>query len=36
VGGPGWSSHGWIVVGVWSVVVGSLAAWAFRRDTKRV
>jgi ABC-2 type transport system permease protein len=36
VGGQGWSSHGWIVVGVWTVVIGALAARAFRRDTARV
>jgi ABC-2 type transport system permease protein len=36
VGGAGWSSHGWIVVGIWTVVIGGLAAWAFQRDTKRV
>jgi ABC-2 type transport system permease protein len=36
VGFPSWSAHGWIVVAVWAVVLGALAAWAFRRDTKRV
>lgn len=36
VGAPGWSTHGWIVVAVWTAVLGALAAWAFRRDTLRV
>ena len=36
VGGPGWTSNGWIVIAIWTVVLGALAAWAFRRDTSRV
>jgi ABC-2 type transport system permease protein len=36
VGGPGWTSNGWIVIAIWTAVLGTLAAWAFRRDTSRV
>jgi len=36
VGAPGWDAKGWIIVAIWTAVVGTLAAWAFRRDTKRV
>lgn len=36
VGAPGWDSKGWIVVAIWAVVIGTLAAWAYQRDTKRV
>ncbi|EHN09326.1 putative ABC transporter integral membrane protein [Patulibacter medicamentivorans] len=35
IGGDGWPAHGWIVLGVWTVVLGSLAARAYRRDTGR-
>ena len=27
---------GWVVIAVWTVVLARLAAWAYRRDTKRV
>jgi ABC-2 type transport system permease protein len=36
VGGTGWDSKGWIVIAIWTVVLGALAAWAFRRDTSRI
>jgi ABC-2 type transport system permease protein len=36
LGAPAWNSTGWLVVGIWTVVLGSLAGWAFRRDTTRV
>jgi ABC-2 type transport system permease protein len=36
VGGTGWDSKGWIVIAIWTVVLGTLAAWAFRRDTARI
>ena len=35
VGGQAWPLTGWLVVGVWSVVLGALAARAYRRDTQR-
>jgi ABC-2 type transport system permease protein len=35
LGGTGWGSHGWLVVGVWSVVLIALAARAYRADTGR-
>jgi ABC-2 type transport system permease protein len=35
IGGQGWSSRGWIVVGVWTAVLLAVAARAYRRDTKR-
>ncbi len=35
VGGQAWPLKGWLVVGVWSVVLGALAARAYRRDTQR-
>jgi ABC-2 type transport system permease protein len=31
-----WSTHGWIVIAAWTVVVTALAARAYRRDTQRV
>ena len=34
--GRGWSSTGWIVVAVWTIALGVLARWAYRRDTGRV
>jgi ABC-2 type transport system permease protein len=36
LGSGGWGTTGWLVVGVWSVVLGALAARAYRRDTDRV
>lgn len=35
IGGPGWSGKGWVVVAVWSLVLGRLALAAYRSDTKR-
>jgi ABC-2 type transport system permease protein len=36
LGSGGWGTTGWLVVGAWSVVLGALAARAYRRDTGRV
>lgn len=36
LGGSAWPAMGWIVVGVWSVVLTVLAGAAYRRDTARV
>jgi ABC-2 type transport system permease protein len=36
LGGGGWGRTGWLVVVGWSVVLGVLAARAYRRDTARV
>ena len=36
VGAPAWGVKGWVVVGIWSVGMVLLAAWAYRRDTGRV
>jgi ABC-2 type transport system permease protein len=36
VGAPAWDSKGWIVVAIWTIVLGALAGWAFRRDTTRI
>jgi ABC-2 type transport system permease protein len=35
-GGRAWGALGWLVVAVWTIVLGALAAWAYRRDTQRV
>lgn len=35
IGGQAWTPMAWLVVGVWSLVFGGLAAWAYRRDTAR-
>jgi ABC-2 type transport system permease protein len=35
LGGHGWSSEGWIVVAVWTVVGARLAMRAYQRDTAR-
>jgi ABC-2 type transport system permease protein len=35
IGGSGWTSTGWIVVAVWTVVAARLAMRAYRRDTGR-
>ena len=36
VGEKAWSGTGWLVVGVWTVVLAVLAARAYQRDTNRV
>jgi ABC-2 type transport system permease protein len=36
VGEQAWNGTGWLVIAVWSVVLGALAARAYRTDTKRV
>lgn len=36
IAGHGWSGTGWLVVGVWTVVLARLARFAYQRDTKRV
>lgn len=30
-----WGAEGWAVIAVWSLAAGLLAAWAYRRDTRR-
>jgi len=35
LGGDAWSRNGWLVIAAWTVVLSLLAAWAYRRDTKR-
>ena len=35
-GAAPWSATGWLVILVWTVVLGALAGWAYRRDTNRV
>ena len=34
--GSGWGGMGWAVIGVWTVVLAAIAAYAFARDTGRV
>jgi ABC-2 type transport system permease protein len=34
--GQGWSARGWITVAAWTVILSAGAAWAYRRDTRRV
>lgn len=34
-GSGAWSPFGWSVITGWSVLLGALALWAYRRDTKR-
>jgi len=36
VTGAGWGARGWTVIAVWTLILGGLAARAYRRDTKRV
>ncbi|WP_375480708.1 ABC transporter permease [uncultured Jatrophihabitans sp.] len=36
IGGESWTTEAWIVVAAWSAALGALAAWAYRRDTRRV
>ena len=35
LGGDLWPGRGWLVIGIWTVVLGRLAARAYRRDTQR-
>jgi ABC-2 type transport system permease protein len=35
LGGRAWGAKGWAVLAAWTVVTAVLAAWAYRRDTKR-
>jgi ABC-2 type transport system permease protein len=35
LGGPGWSAAGWLVVAGWTAALALLAAYAYRRDTRR-
>jgi ABC-2 type transport system permease protein len=36
IGGSAWGGEGWLIVSAWSVAMALAAAWAYRRDTKRV
>jgi len=36
LGGEAWSAEGWTVIAIWSVAMAFAAAWAYRRDTRRV
>lgn len=36
LGGGAWSSHGWTVMAIWTVVLARLAMRAFERDTARI
>ena len=36
IGAAAWGAEGWLVVGIWSVAMVAAAAWAYRRDTRRV
>jgi ABC-2 type transport system permease protein len=36
LGGPPWSTFGWLVMAAWTVLLGLLAARAYRRDTGRI
>lgn len=36
IGGSAWGAEGWLVVAAWSVAMALAAAWAYRRDTRRV
>lgn len=35
VGGQSWTPWAWLVVVVWAIACGLLAAWAYQRDTRR-
>ena len=35
LGGPGWTSRGWLVIGAWTAAMLVVAARAYRRDTAR-
>jgi ABC-2 type transport system permease protein len=36
LGGAAWSTMGWVVMATWTIVLGALAARAYRRDTGRI
>jgi len=36
IGGSAWGAEGWLVVAAWSLAMAVAAAWAYRRDTRRV
>ena len=36
IGARAWGAEGWLVVGLWSAAMVAAAAWAYRRDTRRV
>jgi ABC-2 type transport system permease protein len=36
LGGAAWSTMGWLVMATWTIVLGALAARAYRRDTGRI
>ena len=36
IGAPGWGSKERIVIAIWSIPMGGVAGWAYRRDPKRV
>jgi ABC-2 type transport system permease protein len=36
VTGQAWGTRGWVTVVAWAVVLGAGAAWAYRRDTRRI
>jgi ABC-2 type transport system permease protein len=35
IGGPGWPLRGWVTIAIWSAVLGRLALYSYRTDTKR-
>ncbi|HEX4008721.1 MAG TPA: ABC transporter permease [Solirubrobacteraceae bacterium] len=35
-GGSAWGAKGWLVMAAWTVILGGLAGYAYRRDTSRV
>jgi ABC-2 type transport system permease protein len=35
IGGAGWTTRGWVTIAIWSVVLGRLAMYSYRADTKR-
>jgi ABC-2 type transport system permease protein len=36
LGGSGWGAMGWAVIAGWTIVLSTLAAVAYRRDTRRL
>jgi ABC-2 type transport system permease protein len=36
LGGHGWTAKGWVIMAAWAAVLAFAAAWAYRRDTRRV
>jgi len=36
IGADPWPVKGWLVVGAWALAMSAWAAWAYRRDTRRV